>query len=240
MSVYEHLAELRRRIIYSALAFAAGAVLVYFFSNQVRDFLLRPGEILLGPGGGRLVWKSLPEAFLLQLRIAAYGGLVLASPVIMYNLLAFVLPGLEARERAYVRRVMPAGLLLFLAGVSFAYFVFLPFALRFFTSFDTDRIHILMSAGDLITFTLNFVLPFGVVFELPLVVYFLAGLGIVSPAFLVRNRKFAVLAIFITAAVLTPPDIFSQFAMAVPMLGLYELSIWVSRVAVRGRRRESR
>lgn len=230
MSLVDHLEELRRRLIYSALAFLVAAIVSYSYSEEILMFLLRPAEPFIESGRGEIVFRELGEAFMLQLRVAVYAGLVLSTPVLLYQAIAFVLPALEPGEKRLLLIVLPSFVLLFVTGVLFAYFIFLPFTVRFFSTFTVGGMKSLISAGALIQFSLNFVLPFGVLFELPLLVAVLTRLGLVTPAFLGRNRKFAVLAIFVIAAVLTPPDVISQTMMAVPMLALYEGSIWVSRL----------
>lgn len=230
MSLVDHLEELRRRLIYSALAFLVGTIVAYSFSEEILKFLLRPARPFLESGRGEVVFREVGEAFMLQLRIAIYAGLVLSSPVFLYQAIAFVLPALEPGERRLLFIVLPSFVVLFVTGVLFAYFVFLPFTVQFFSEFTVAGLKSLISAGALIEFSLNFVLPFGVLFELPLLVAVLTRLGLVSPQALARNRKFAILAIFIVAALLTPPDVISQTMMALPMLALYEGSIWVSRL----------
>lgn len=230
MSLVDHLEELRRRLIYSALAFLVATAAAYYFSEEILKFLLRPARPFLESGRGELVFREVGEAFMLQLRIAIYSGLALSTPVLLYQAIAFVLPALEPAEQRLLFIVLPAFVVLFLIGVLFAYFVFLPFTVQFFSTFTIAGLKSLISAGALIEFSLNFVLPFGFLFELPLLIGVLTRLGLITPAFLARNRKYAVLAIFIIAAFLTPPDVISQIMMALPMLALYEGSIWVSRM----------
>lgn len=236
MTVFEHLEELRRRIIFSALAFLAATVVGYYFSDQIIDLALRPGQSFIQSGGGRLIFKGVTEAFMLHLQVAVYAGLILASPVTLYNLVAFVVPGLDPGERRYVYTVLPAFLVLFALGTIFAYVLVLPYTLAFFASYSSEEIQTLISAQDVLTFSLHFVIPFGLIFELPLLVFFLTKLGIISTAFLVNNRKFALLIIWVVAAALTPPDVVSQTTMALPMMALYEISIWISRLVTPIRR----
>lgn len=236
MTIFEHLEELRRRIVYSSLAFLVGTIAAYSFSARLIDLALRPGYKFLEAGGGQLIFKTVTEAFMLNLQVAVYAGLILASPVILYNVVAFIIPGLEPHERRYVYSILPAFLILFAIGAAFAYKLFLPFTFEFFASFTSENIKTLVSAQDVLTFSLHFMIPFGLVFELPLLVFFLTKLGIITSDFLSRHRKIAILIIFILAAALTPPDVVSQSAMALPMVVLYEVSIWVSRFVTPMRR----
>lgn len=232
MTLLEHLEEMRRRLTISALAFLVATIVAYNFSSDMLEWFLKPVKAYT-----QLVWPTVTSPFVLQLRLAVYAGLVLASPVIIYQALAFILPGLEEHEKKFAYAFVPSFLILFTIGTSLAYFVFLPFAISFFAGFQTPDIKFLMSAPDAVGFTMGFVLPFGVIFELPVAVYFLTSLDIVRPDTLARNRKYAILAIFIIAAFLTPPDPVSQTAMAIPLIVLYEFSIWISRVAYRQRLR---
>jgi len=233
MSIIEHLEELRRRIIYSAVAFVLAAGGAFYYSNQLLDMLLSPASLLKTAGGGKLVLLGVTEGFLIQFKVSVYAGAVLASPVFLYHVAAFILPALEKRERRYLYMFVPAALGLFLMGVGVSYFVFLPYALSFFGTFSTGRIQLLVSAQSFISFVSGFVLPFGFVFELPLVVMLGTRLGLLSPQLLSRYRKYAILVIFIVAAILTPPDVVSQVAMALPLLALYEISILLSRIVAR-------
>lgn len=225
MTVIEHLEELRRRIIYSALSVVIGVGVAWYYSERVLDFLIRPA--------GKVFLIGVAEGFLLQFRVAVYLGLALASPVILYHALAFFLPAFEVRSRKPIIFLIPAFILLFSLGIGFAWFVFLPFALKFFLGFGTARMEMLVSARSYLDFLAGFVLPFGFVFEMPLVAGLLTQLGVISHRLLIRLRKYAILVIFIVAAILTPPDVVSQVAMALPMLGLYELSVLVSWIVRR-------
>ena len=233
ISIIDHLEELRWRLIYSLVAFALAAGFAFYYSERILDLLLSPAPLLKMTDGGKLVLLGVTEGFMIQFKISMYAGLVLASPVILYQVAAFTLPAMEKHERFYLYSFVPAALGLFLAGVGIAYFVFLPYALKFFGTFSTQRIQLLVSAQSFISFVAGFVLPFGLVFELPLVVMLGTHLGLLSPQMLTRYRKYAILVIFIVAAILTPPDVVSQVAMALPLMALYEISILMSRLVDR-------
>ncbi len=224
MSLIEHLEELRWRLIWSLASFALATVASFAVAGRVLQALVSPV--------GTVVFLAPAEAFLTQLRVAVFMGLALAAPVILYQLAAFVLPGLERHERRVLYGVLPSASLLFLAGAAFGYLVAVPFLYRFFLSFSSPAVQAQIRISDYLGFVVGVVVPMGVVFELPVLVWGLAAIGLVTPGFLSRNRKYAVLVIFVIAAVLSPPDVVSQFLFASPMLLLYEVSIVVARLAV--------
>ncbi|HOB40965.1 MAG: twin-arginine translocase subunit TatC [Limnochordia bacterium] len=228
MTLVEHLAELRRRIIISVLALALGVVVGFYYSSPMVQFLLRlPGELVyLYPG----------EAFFVHLEVALVVGIVLSSPVVLYQVVRFIAPGLLAQEKRILQVGLPAALLMFAGGTVFAYQVILPLAYRFFLGFGTESLTPMISIGNYVSFVIRLVLPFGLVFQLPLIVLLFTSIGILSPEILVKYRKYIVLVVFITAAVLTPPDVISQTFMAVPMVLLYEVSILLARMVVRRRK----
>lgn len=237
MSVVEHLDELRRRLIWSILGVTAGTAVGFSAAGWVLKFLIQPLEGF--PQVGKLVFLSPSEAFFAYLKIAFLTGLLLASPLVLYQVGAFVWPALNRMEKRYVVILLPMILLLFSLGVIFSYKVILPLVLRFFMGFSSEELQAFLTLGAYLSFVFGLVLPFGFVFQLPVLSYFLTKIGVISPAFLKRNRKFAVLGIFVIAAFLTPPDVISQVMMAGPLLGLYEIGIWVSSVAARSRTEET-
>ncbi|NLL43296.1 MAG: twin-arginine translocase subunit TatC [Firmicutes bacterium] len=225
LTLVEHLAELRSRIIICILTLIAGVLVGFYFSGPIVKFLMRlPGELVyLYPG----------EAFMMHLTVALAVGIILGSPIVLYQVIRFIVPGLLERERRLLYLGLPLSAVLFVVGVSFAYQVILPLAYKFFLGFGTESLEPMISIGNYISFVLRLVLPFGLVFQLPLIVLLLTGTGILRPETLVHYRKYMILMIFIAAAVLTPPDIISQSLMALPMVLLYELSIILAKVVVR-------
>lgn len=232
MTVVEHLNELRRRLIFVAVGLTAGTAAGFSFARQILDYLTAPLKAY--PEAGRLVFLTPTEAFFAFLKIAFLTGLILSAPLTIYQIGAFVWPALEGRERRYFISLVPAIAVLFAGGVLFAYKVILPFVFRFFLGFSTENLQAFLTLGGYLNFVLGLVLPFGVVFQLPVLAYLLTAIGIITPAFLRRNRKFAVLAIFVIAALLTPPDVVSQVMMAGPLLVLYEIGVVISALAYRG------
>ncbi|MDW7649822.1 MAG: twin-arginine translocase subunit TatC [Bacillota bacterium] len=227
LTLIGHLDELRWRLVVCGLALAGGVAVGFFFAAVLQDFLLHvPGDLVyLAPG----------EAFFTHLRLAVTIGLVLAAPMVLSQAAAFIAPGLTDGEKKYLYIGLPAAMLLFVSGVFFAYKVMLPLTYAFFLGFGSDRLTAMISVGSYISFVLGLVIPFGVVFQLPLLVMILTGVGLVTPYFFKSNRKYAVLVIFILAALLTPPDLISQMLMAGPLLLLYEFSVFMAALVYRRR-----
>mgnify|MGYP000872147248 CR=1 FL=1 len=225
MSLVDHLAELRKRIMIIVGTLVLGIVVGFYYSPLLVEYVMRiPGELVfLYPG----------EAFIVHLTVALVAGIVVDLPIILYQVIRFLVPGLMEREIRALFLGLPFSLGLFALGAVFAYKAILPIAYRFFMGFGTEQLAPLISIGNYVSFVLGLVVPFGVVFQLPLVVLLLAGVGILHPDTLARYRKYIILLIFIVAAVLTPPDIVSQVLMALPMLVLYEVSILLCRIVFR-------
>lgn len=224
-----HLEELRKRIIICIIAVAAGFLLSYNFAETIFALLVKPLKEQLPPNSW-LIFTGLAEAFVVYLKLSFYAGLILASPVILWEVWCFVAPGLYDHEKKYVFPFVISASVLFFAGVAFCYFVVFPFSFRFFMSYGNDTLKPLPAMKEYLSFAFQILLAFGIIFELPVFILFLSKLGLVNDRMLRRQRKFAVVLIFIVAAVLTPPDVFSQFMMAVPLLALYEISVVVARI----------
>lgn len=229
MPFTEHLEELRRRLIYSAIAVAVGFVACYFFKEKIFVWLMRPLLQALPEGQGRtLIYTAPHEAFLTYLKVSFIGGVALAIPVILYQFWRFVAPGLYEQERHYLYPVVILSTVFFVGGASFGYFVVFPYGFEFFASFATDYIAPMISTKEFLSFSSRLLLAFGLIFELPLVSFFLAKMGILKASFLRRQRKYAIVVIFVIAALLTPPDVFTQTLMAGPLLILFESSVWIA------------
>jgi sec-independent protein translocase protein TatC len=220
----EHLDELRRRLIRSLIALAVGTGICYNYADRIYRALLHPLTVALPPDS-RLIFTELTEAFLTYFKLALWGGFVLSSPVIFYQLWRFVSPGLYRKERALVAAFAGWSTLGFLAGMAFAYFIAIPAVLSFFLSFGRSVVVPMPSMRDSLSIVLRLLLIFGVLFELPLALYLAGRAGILSRELLRRGRKGAVLGAFLLAAVLTPPDAVSQILVACPLYALFELGI---------------
>lgn len=233
-----HLTELRDRLIKSFIAVGVGFLAAYSFKEALFDLLAQPLLTVMGPDE-KLIFTGLTEAFFTYLKIALIAGVMLASPVLFYQFWMFIAPGLYRQERRLLLPTIALTTLCFIGGGLFGYYVVFPYGFRFFLGFATDIIRPLPSMEEYLAFSSKMLLAFGVVFEMPLIITLLARLGLVSVAYLSRNRKYAILLFFIIAAVLTPPDVVSQFLMALPLMGLYEVSIIGARLLGRSRAAET-
>jgi len=224
-----HLEELRRRLIVCFIAVGTGFVLSYGFKEKLFQILTRP---LIGvmKTGDKLIFTGLPEAFFTYLKVAFLSGIILATPIIFYQFWMFVAPGLYDKEKRLMLPIVFLSTLFFLGGSFFGYFIVFPYGFKFFLGFASEIIRPLPSMREYLSFASKLLLAFGVVFELPLIITFLAKLGIVSVSFLKKNRKYAVLLFFVGAAILTPPDVVTQIMMALPLMVLYEISIVGARI----------
>jgi len=229
MSLMEHLEELRRVLVVCTVAVGVSTGLVYgFFRQQLYDLVTFP----LRQYGAPLIFIGLGEAFVTQVKLALAAGFVLALPVVLWQVWGFVVPALRPEERRVVGVTALVSLLMFFAGAAFAYFTVFRFAARFLITVAGPGLKPMISVGHYVSFLISFLIPFGLAFELPVVVYFLARWGLVSSSWLARNRRPVIVIVFVVAAALTPgPDVFSQLLMAGPLLALYEVSILVARVA---------
>jgi sec-independent protein translocase protein TatC len=219
MSFLDHLDELRKRLIRSAVACIVGATIAWYFVDRVID--------ALAAFVGKVYFMAPAEAFTTRLKLSVIMGIMLAIPVISYQLWQFVSPGLYPREKKMVVPVVLASTLFFAAGASFCYFLVLPAALKFLMGYGTENLNPLISVGNLLSFCAYFVLSFGIVFELPVAMYFLGRIGVITHRTLRKFRRYAIVLAFIIGAILTPPDVFSQLMLSIPLLALYELSIAV-------------
>ena len=224
-----HLEELRKRIIYSLIAIGIGFGASYGFSEQIYSLIALPIKPFLKDGNA-FIFTGLTEAFFTYFKLSIFSGLILSSPVIIYQIWCFIAPGLYKKEKSYALPFVLLSTFFFLGGVSFCYFCVFPIACKFFAEFASDYIQMKLSIKDYLSFTCKFLLAFGIIFELPVFVLFLAKLGIVNDTQLRSNRKIVILVVFVIAAFLTPPDMVSQVLMAIPLIFLYELSIIIAKI----------
>ena len=224
-----HLEELRQRLIVCFVAVGIGFVLAYGFKEKLFQILTRP-LISVMQTGDSMIFTGLPEAFFTYLKVAFLAGIMLAAPVIIYQFWMFVAPGLYHKEKRLLVPIVLLSTVFFVGGALFGYFIVFPFGFKFFLGFATDSIRPLPSMKEYLSFAAKLLLAFGLVFELPLVITFLARLGLVSADFLKKNRKYALLLFFVFAAILTPPDVVTQIMMALPLMALYEVSIVGARI----------
>ncbi len=233
MTIVEHLEELRTRLLISLAAFVVAMLFSFLFVEPILQLLIRPV--------GRVVFLAPTEAFFVRLRVAALSGAFLSLPLVLYQVWRFVGVGLTPTERRSTLSLLPFSLALFVGGAAFAFFAILPVGVRFLLGYQTESLVPMISVGAYTSFATAFVLAFGLVFQLPIVILFLARIGVVTPASLVAGRRYALLGIVVLSAFLTPGgDVFSQALMAIPTYLLYEASIWIARAfAPRAPRQES-
>jgi sec-independent protein translocase protein TatC len=251
MTFWDHLTELRKRLIRVVLAWLVMTVVAFVNSRFIFDTILlapkdtnfitykwlcRLGEILhvdslcLPPMSLSIVNLNLSGQFMTDMTVSMFAGLILAFPIIIFQLWQFVMPALYVTERRYARQAVFIMSLLFIIGVLFSYYLMVPWTLNFLGTYQVSSLVAnQISLSSYISTVTTTILSVGVVFELPVVVYVLSKIGIVTPAFLKKNRKYAFVIILIVAAIITPPDVFSQIMVTIPLYSLYEISILVSK-----------
>ncbi len=226
MSLVDHLTELRKRLIRMILSITLGTGVAYFFLDEIMHHLMKPA--------GKLYYMQPAEAFFVYLKVCIFAGFLLAVPIVFYQGWKFLLPALTKHERRVMGIVLPSSVLLFFGGITFSFLFVLPAGIKFFMGFGNEDLAPMFSIDKYISFVIAFVLPFGVIFELPLVIVILAKLGFVSSALLRKYRKIVIFAAFVIGAVISPtPDVFSQSMIAIPMFLLYEASIIIVRFVLR-------
>jgi sec-independent protein translocase protein TatC len=236
----EHLAELRTRIFRMLIAWVIGSALAWSYSEQIFSLLLQPAVSALGDGEHTLQAIAPTEIFFTYLKCALLAGFVFALPVIFWQVWAFVAPGLYDSEKSAVVPFVLVSTLLFVGGAIFGYTQVFPLMFDFFTSFDSDFVKSAWTMREVFALTTRLFLAFGVAFELPVVVFFLSVAGIVDAPTLFRGTPYAVLGVFVVAAILTPPDWVSQVFLAVPMVALYLLGVLVAYLFGGSRSRATR
>jgi sec-independent protein translocase protein TatC len=220
---------LRKRLIYSFCGIGIAFAISYVYIKEIVEILMRP-LIRALPQGSSLVFTAVPEAFFTYFKAALLAGVFFSSPFVLYQLWAFISPGLYEREKKYIYPYLFVSSFFFALGALFCYFIVFPTVFRFFLSFATPEIRPLPAIREYLTFTIKLLLAFGLLFQWPALIFFLARMGVVSAPVLSRNRKYAILAIFVAAAVLTPPDLVSQLLVAGPLIVMYEGSIWIAKL----------
>jgi len=230
MSFLEHLDELRRRLIYSLYSLIAGCAIAYLFIGRIFDFVMWPMSHML-PAGNKLIYTAGPDAFMLYVKIGFIAGIFFASPLILWQVWKFIAPGLYTHEKKFAIPFVALSTIFFVLGGLFAHYVAFPWTWKFFISFTTEYMVFLPKIDEAFSLYTKMLLGFGIIFEMPTLVFFLARMGVVTARMLVRYSKYAILVIFIVAAVVSPgTDMMSQLIMAIPMLGLYAISIVIAAI----------
>ena len=217
MSLVDHLQEFRKRLLIAIVAVVVGSTISYFYASELVQYITAPA--------GKLYYMSPAEAFFTYLRVSFFTGFLLALPIVLYQIWAFILPALSNKERMASFILVPSSVVLFFLGLAFSYTLVLPAGIRFFMGFATDNLQPMLSLGQYLSFVISFLLPFGFIFELPLFIIVMAKLGIISSEFLTSKRKHLWVLSFVVGAIISPtPDVFSQTMVAVPILVMYEAS----------------
>ena len=239
MPLLDHLIELRRRLMWSIAALIVTFALCYYFSRDIFHFLAQPLEAALAekPGSNHaLIYTQLYEAFFTYIRVAFFGAAFLSFPIMASQLWLFIAPGLYRSEKRAIWPFLAATPVLFVAGAALAYYFVFPFAWRFFASFEVPAgeggipIQLMPKVGEYLDLVMKMIFAFGVAFQLPVALALMAKVGIVSSKGLKKYRRYAYVGMFIVAAVLAPPDVITQCGLAVPLIGLYEISIIAARI----------
>ncbi len=231
MSFLDHLEELRWRLIKSAIAVAVFAIPCAVYWQKILDVVMIYPLRTTSPQP-KLIYTNPSESVILSIKIAIAGGVIAASPVIFYQLWRFISPGLYRNEKRVILPAVVASTVFFIGGISFSYYTF-PLLLKFLTSYAGSQLDAMFKVGEYFGFLLKISISFGVVFELPVISFVLARMGILTAGFMLKQFRYALVAIFLVAAILTPPDVISQMMLAGPMLLLYGTSIIVAALAAR-------
>lgn len=235
MTVVEHLEEFRYRLLICLTALVVVTIGAFFMSEYILDFISEPFR----KSGHQLNIFELTGGFFIKLKASAITAFLLTMPLLVYHFWRYISPAISISERKVSRRVVFAGVLLFYTGVAFVFFAVLPFSINILLSFIDANMHTTIGADDYLNFIFMFCIAMGVVFELPVIVMLLTKAGILTPAFLISKRKYAVVLVWIGSAMITPPDVISQIIIAIPVMALYEISIRISiRVLLRKKRAE--
>lgn len=238
MPIMAHLVELRRRLLWVIAAMVIGTAVSFMFVNNIYSFLIQPlANAMDASDTNRLIYTGLAEAFFTYMKVAFFSGIFVTFPVLLIQIWIFIAPGLYVKERVFFLPFMMATPILFFAGGAFVYFLVMPTAWPFFLSFQSDQgemalpIQLEARVSEYLDLIMTLIFAFGLCFQIPVFLTLLGVAGIISPEFLARNRRYAIVIIFIIAGVLTPPDVLSQFMLAIPILMLYEISIILIRLA---------
>jgi sec-independent protein translocase protein TatC len=242
MPLLDHLVELRRRLLYSVVGFIVAFIACFYVAQDMFNFLAAPlADYFKDATGRRFIYTDLTEPFFTNVKLAAFGALCIAFPIIAGQIWAFVAPGLYKNERQAFLPFLIATPFMFLLGASFFYYVLLPYAIQFFAGFEQAAgaghlpVQMENKVGEYIGFVMTLIFAFGLCFELPVLLTLLARVGLVTSEGLKSKRRYAIVIVFLVAAVVTPPDVFSQVSLAVPIIALYEISILLAKMVEKGR-----
>lgn len=226
---FSHLKELRDRLVVCVVAVGIAFIITYAFKERIFGFLMHP-FVQVMPAGSSFIFTNVTEAFITYFKIAIVAAIFLGSPVLLYEIWMFVAPGLYDTEKNYVYPFIIFGSLLFISGALFCYYVVMPVLFRFFVGYASELVVPMPSLKEYMGLALKMLITFGFIFLLPLVAYYLSRAGIINHRLLSSKRRYAILGIFVLSAIITPPEMTSQLLIVVPLIGLYEVSIIISRI----------
>ena len=239
LTLSEHLVELRRRLMVSAAAVIVGTVAAFVFHPLIFEMLMGPAQGFGSLQGNKLIFTQATEMIGITMKVSMMGGLALASPVLLYQAVMFIAPGLTPKEKRYLFALLPGVILSFATGAAFGYLVLLPPAINFLLTFGSEIATPMIRVGNYINLVVTLLFWLGVSFQAPLVMFFLSKIRVVTPRALAKKRRFAIVGAFILGALITPTfDPVNQSLVAVPIVLLYELGIWLARLARLGERKE--
>ncbi|WP_160718646.1 twin-arginine translocase subunit TatC [Isachenkonia alkalipeptolytica] len=233
LTLVEHLTELRKRIIIVIITLLAATGVAFYFVDEIQNLMIRPG------GEVDFIYLSPPELLMAHIKLALMAGLVGALPIIFYQVWAFVIPGIQKKQKIFLFLSVFFGTFFFVGGIIFAYLLILPLSIEFFAGMASEQVQPLFSFTSYIGFVTSILFAFGVAFELPMLVLLLTKFNLVRPRTLRRARKFVFLVVVVLSALITPPDIISQALLAGPMMILFEVSIIISSVIYRKKEKET-
>ena len=241
LTLRDHLAELRTRLTWSAAVVLVCTALSFVFHEEILTLLMKPAEGFAGVPAQKPIYTELTEFIGVAVKVSLLSGLVLSLPFVLFELAMFVSPGLTPSERRLVFALIPVCLLVFVAGAAFGYRILFPPAVRFLLSFGSDIATPYIRIGNYANLMITLLFWMGIVFETPVVMFFLSKIGLVTPAFLARNRRYALVVAFILGALITPTfDPINQTIVALPIIVLYEAGVWLAKLGGRGRRDASK
>lgn len=237
MPFLDHLEELRWRLVKSIASIVITSIVLYFFSDIILKLLIAPFNAAVAtlsrPENQKLIFLTPTGGFMIRIKLSVFGGFLISLPIIFFQVWHFIMPGLLEKEKKYVPVIVFFSTICFMGGALFCYTIVLKYGLRFLIGFETEDLVATIAVNEYLQFITMLIMVFGLIFELPILSFFLTKIGIVTPTFLRKYRRHGMVIMVILSAVITPPDIFTQLLLAAPLVLLYEISIWVSHFSLK-------